>query len=231
MGLLGPFIGSVAQLTISFTTVGEFFQQGDVIGAINELINIPANMTNAFLNGYGNFDLTPIAAGLLPPEITKIGLNLGGWISPPVPTNGSLIAPLVTPTEFSGGTLFSAVSVTADANLRTGGRSGDAGPSDQLEGSRNRPRPVARPSDAGDPAASGGGRRPGRSCGRGSPGRGGDPGSAVVDDPARSSTSRRRRKRLRRGRFRLPLRGIMPRRPTTMATAAATAAAIKVPAD
>lgn len=114
-GFIAPFIGSVAQLTTSFTKVGQFFQNGDVIGAINELINIPANTTNAFLNGYGNLDLTSAAGAILPPEITKFGLNLGGWISPPVPTNGSLIAPTVTPTKFSGGTLFDAVSVTADA--------------------------------------------------------------------------------------------------------------------
>lgn len=112
-GFVAPFIGSVAQLTKSFTAVGQFFQNGDLVGAINELINIPANMTNAFLNGYGNFDLTSIAAGLLPPEIQKIGLNLGGWISPPVPKNGSLIPTVVTPTKFGIGTFFDAVSVTA----------------------------------------------------------------------------------------------------------------------
>ena len=113
-GFISPFLGSLVQVTASFTKVGQYFQQGDVIGAINELINIPANVTNAFLNGYGNFDLTSAAAGLLPPDIKKIGLNLGGWISPPVPTDGSLVDPKVTPTKFSGGTLFDAVSVTAD---------------------------------------------------------------------------------------------------------------------
>lgn len=116
-GFVAPFIGSVAQLTTSFTKVGLYFKNGDLIGAINELINIPANVTNAFLNGYGNFDLTPIAGSLLPPSVKAIGLNLGGWISPPVPKNGSLVVPKSTPTQFGIGTLFDAVSVTANVGL------------------------------------------------------------------------------------------------------------------
>ena len=114
-GLVSPFIGSLVQLTRSFTAVGQLFQAGDALGAINELINIPANTTNAFLNGAGNLDLTSIAGSLLPSSVKKIGLNLGGWISPPVPFNGSLIKPLETPTELTGGTFFDSVSATAQA--------------------------------------------------------------------------------------------------------------------
>ncbi len=116
-GFVAPFIGTVAQLTTSFTKVGLYFKNGDLIGALNELINIPANMTNAFLNGYGNLDLTAVVSGLLPPEIKSFGLNLGGWISPPVPKDGSLVTPVVTPTKYGIGTLFDAVSVTAEASL------------------------------------------------------------------------------------------------------------------
>jgi hypothetical protein len=47
--LLAPVI----ELTRSFTAIGAFFEAGDVTGAINELINIPANVTNAVLNGGG----------------------------------------------------------------------------------------------------------------------------------------------------------------------------------
>lgn len=82
LGIFTPPLASLVQLTKSFTAVGEFWQNGDVIGAINELINIPANMTNAFLNGGQVLDLTSIVESLLPKQITKIGLALGGLLSP-----------------------------------------------------------------------------------------------------------------------------------------------------
>ena len=46
---------------------GSAFQDGDVIGAINELINIPANVTNASLNGAGLLDLTEVVKNIVPP--------------------------------------------------------------------------------------------------------------------------------------------------------------------
>jgi hypothetical protein len=82
LGLFTPPLASLVQLTRSFTAVGEFFKNGDVIGAINELLNIPANTTNAFLNGGQVLDLTNIVASLLPKQITKFGLALGGLLSP-----------------------------------------------------------------------------------------------------------------------------------------------------
>lgn len=116
-GALSPAIGSVVALTRSFTAVGKFFQDGDVVGAINELINIPANVTNAQLNGAGFLDLTSVLGGLLPlpPDLLVLksgGLNLGGLLSPPVPYNGSQFTPDTNPvTELTGGTFFDSVAL------------------------------------------------------------------------------------------------------------------------
>lgn len=110
-GLVGPLLAPVIQLTRSFTAIGEYFQEGDVIGAINELINIPANVTNAVLNGAGYLDLTGVVNAIvpLPDAIKSIGLNLGGVISPPVPFEGTL----EEPTALNGGTLFDNIAVSA----------------------------------------------------------------------------------------------------------------------
>jgi hypothetical protein len=108
--LLAPVI----ELTRSFTAIGAFFEAGDVTGAINELINIPANVTNAVLNGGGVLDLTGVVNAIspLPPEVESIGLNLGGLISPPVPQNGSLLTGGTAPTQFDGGVLFDSLAAS-----------------------------------------------------------------------------------------------------------------------
>jgi hypothetical protein len=112
VGLLGPVFAPLIELTRSFTAIGEYFEAGDVTGAINELINIPANVTNAVLNGGGFLDLTGVvnAVSPLPPEVESIGLNLGGLISPPVPQDGSLIDPDDAPTAYNGGVLFDSLA-------------------------------------------------------------------------------------------------------------------------
>jgi hypothetical protein len=104
VGLIGPLFAPLVELTRSFTAVGEFFNAGDVIGAINELINIPANVTDGVLNGAGYLDLTGVVNAIspLPPEVKNIGLNLGGLVSPPVPIES---AP-----ELAGGVLFDSVA-------------------------------------------------------------------------------------------------------------------------
>lgn len=84
LGFAGPVISPLIQLTQSFTAIGTYFKAGDVPAALNELINIPANVTNAFLNGGKYLDLTAIAPKLgitLPPEVTSIGLNMGGLLN------------------------------------------------------------------------------------------------------------------------------------------------------
>jgi hypothetical protein len=109
IGLLGTLLAPVIQLTRSFTAVGQYFQEGDVTGAINELINIPANVTNAVLNGAGYLDLTGVANALapLPPEVKSIGLNMGGLLNA-VPASGTLAAP----ESWSGGTAFDSLAAT-----------------------------------------------------------------------------------------------------------------------
>jgi hypothetical protein len=122
VGLLGPLFAPLIQLTKSFTLIGQDFQNGDVAGAINELINIPANVTNAVLNGGGVLDLTGVANALapLPPEIKSIGIRLGGLISPPVPEDGSLVQPdpndFPAPTKYNGGVFFDTVAAGIDYN-------------------------------------------------------------------------------------------------------------------
>lgn len=117
--MLGQLVSPVVQLTRSFTAVGEFFKAGDVTGAVNELINIPANVTNAFLNGAGYLDLTAVAneidwdgngqATPLPDSIKSVGLNLGGLVGAPVPFEGTLEAP----TKLSGGVAFDGLAAEA----------------------------------------------------------------------------------------------------------------------
>jgi hypothetical protein len=109
LGLLGPLLAPVVVLTRSFTAIGEFFEAGDVIGAINELINIPANLTNGVLNGAGFLDLTEIVTQIVPLPVDKIGIELGGLLNS-TPVNGSLIDPDNPPTEYSGGTGFDPIS-------------------------------------------------------------------------------------------------------------------------
>jgi hypothetical protein len=117
LGLLGPLVSPLVQLTKSFTAVGEFFEAGDVVGAINELINIPANMTNAFLNGAGTLDLTGIFASIFDiPQGATVGANLGGLLNS-MPVDGSLDNPDDPPTTWSGGTGFDSLAISLGPNL------------------------------------------------------------------------------------------------------------------
>jgi hypothetical protein len=117
LGLLGPVLAPVAALLNSVTAIVDFIGDGDVVGALNELVNIPANLVNGFLNG-ATLTLAPVL-GLFAPDIVSdfqlktVGLNLGGLLTGPVPMNGSLIDPADPPTEFSPGNLFTSLAVDA----------------------------------------------------------------------------------------------------------------------
>lgn len=113
--VIGMFGGPVVQLGRSFNAIQEALAQGDTATALNELINIPARTTNAFLNGIGYVDLTDLVNRIqpLPPEIKSIGLNMGGFLSPPVKYEGTLD----DPTAFSAGTLFDNIATTAEATI------------------------------------------------------------------------------------------------------------------
>jgi hypothetical protein len=117
-GIVSPIVSSLVQLNASITAARNFFDTGDVIGGINEIINIPANTTNAFLNGLpGILDLTSQLLPLLPPAlqgaIQRLGLQLSGFLTGPVPLNGSLTNANRPPTIFTGGTLFDLISARA----------------------------------------------------------------------------------------------------------------------
>jgi len=117
LGLLGPVLSPVAALINSVTAIVDAIGTSDFLGALNELINIPANLVNGFLNG-ALLDLTPILGALGPDApLDGVGLRLGGLISGPTPLNGSLRDPENPPTEFSGGTGFDSVYAVKDTGL------------------------------------------------------------------------------------------------------------------
>ena len=90
LGLVGPVIGPALALGAS---VDEIFanltgEAPDLGAALNTLINTPAAMTDAFLNGGQSLDLTPVLTALglnleLSPGIPlSVGINFGGLLSP-----------------------------------------------------------------------------------------------------------------------------------------------------
>ncbi|MGV1006715.1 MAG: outer membrane porin GjpA [Candidatus Nanopelagicales bacterium] len=80
LGLVGPVIAPFVALGNGISGAIAALQASDWAGAINDLINIPTNMINAGLNGT-TLDLTPLVGSALPPEVTKIGLALGGLLT------------------------------------------------------------------------------------------------------------------------------------------------------
>jgi hypothetical protein len=113
LGLLGPILSPVLQLGNSVGAIVGSLQTGDFLGAINELINIPVNVVNAFLNGVGVVDVTGLIAtfATLPDSITQVTVNLGGLLTA-TPQNGSLLDPADPPTVFGGGVAIDAVGLT-----------------------------------------------------------------------------------------------------------------------
>lgn len=114
LGLLGPVLSPVAALINSTTAIIDAIQAGDFIGALNGIVNIPANLVNGFLNG-ALLDLTPIVTALgLDLPVDSIGVRLGGLTTGPMPTNGSLADPNNPPTEFSGGAGLDSLQTVAN---------------------------------------------------------------------------------------------------------------------
>ena len=104
LGLISPVVGPGLALGASTQAIiGNLTgDDPDPEAAVNDLINIPAGMADAFLNGGQSLDLTPVLAALGPvlgvelPEGTKIGVALGGVLSP-------------------GGSAFNALDITIEA--------------------------------------------------------------------------------------------------------------------
>ena len=90
LGLIGPVVGpGLALGTSTQAIIGNLAgDDPDPEAAFSDLINIPSGVADAFLNGGQSIDLTPVLAALGPalgvelPEGTKIGIALGGVLSP-----------------------------------------------------------------------------------------------------------------------------------------------------
>jgi hypothetical protein len=112
MGAAGVVLSPLVSLGNSFKAFVADIKAKQFLSAVYDIVNIPANMTNAFFNGAGFMDLTKIVERFLPTEGTgvraepinlgKIGLNLGGLLN---------ATPQVNPptNQYSGGTAFDAI--------------------------------------------------------------------------------------------------------------------------
>jgi hypothetical protein len=93
-GSFGTTIGPLLQLDNDFTAISTALSGAspDYTAALDDVANLPANVTNAFLNGYGDINLDTFLTdfGISSPsgvDVSAIQLDLGGLLSPA----GSLI--------------------------------------------------------------------------------------------------------------------------------------------
>ena len=83
MGAVGLAISPVVSLVNSFKAFGADLKAKQFLSAVYDIVNIPANMTNAFFNGAGFLDLSKVVekfAEVSLGAIGKLGLNLGGLL-------------------------------------------------------------------------------------------------------------------------------------------------------
>jgi hypothetical protein len=83
LAVIGPVIGPVISMVNSVKATFEALKARNLPAAINEFLALAPNAVNAFLNGGQVLDLTDIVNRIspLPPEVTGIGLNMGGLVS------------------------------------------------------------------------------------------------------------------------------------------------------
>ncbi|MEZ0366584.1 outer membrane porin GjpA [Mycobacterium sp. pUA109] len=104
-GSIGTMLSPALQFGSDVTGIVDALSSSDPMTALQDLVDMPANITNAFLNGYGPVDLVPLLAQLgitlpsidifgLDASLTSLPLDFGGLLSP-------------------GGSLFDAIGVTA----------------------------------------------------------------------------------------------------------------------
>ena len=114
LGFAGPGLSALAQTMDSVKIISTALMALDFITAVNESINLPANLTNAYLNGAKNLDLTALvgALGIALPDGAKVGLATGGLLSPGWALGSAPGTPDPGPAPFSGwgGTAWDAVS-------------------------------------------------------------------------------------------------------------------------
>ncbi len=95
LGWAGPGLGVIAQTIDTVNAVTAAVKAQDWTAALNEVINYPAYVTNAVLNGGKNLDVTPIVAkiatqmGITLPDGTKVGIATGGFLSQAVALGGT----------------------------------------------------------------------------------------------------------------------------------------------
>ncbi|CAN5487143.1 hypothetical protein BH11ACT6_BH11ACT6_23720 [soil metagenome] len=90
LGLVGPLVGPVFVLGANLQSMIDDITAAtpDPARALTTLLNTPAQMVDAFLNGGVHVDLTAVAEALGPsigvefPEGTKVGIAFGGLLSP-----------------------------------------------------------------------------------------------------------------------------------------------------
>ena len=86
-GDIGTTLGPAVQFGNDVTAIGDALSgpTPDYMTAFQELLNMPANITNAYLNGYGNIDLSTLLndfGAQLPASDANLELDLGGLLSP-----------------------------------------------------------------------------------------------------------------------------------------------------
>jgi hypothetical protein len=91
-GSFGTTFGPLLQLNDDITAIATALSGSspDYTAAFNDLLDMPANLTNAFLNGYGDVNLDSLLTefGITPPATdAALQVDLGGLLSPA----GSLI--------------------------------------------------------------------------------------------------------------------------------------------
>ena len=114
LSAIGPIVSPVLAVVNSAGAIIDALGSGDFEGAINELINIPANAVNAFLNGGQFLDLAPVLSLVgvtLPDSIKSLGFNMGGLLS-----TGINPVPSEDPVPVAG-VMFDGLAFTADLGL------------------------------------------------------------------------------------------------------------------
>ena len=117
LGFAGPGLSAIAQVMDSVNVISTALKAKNWAAVINEVINLPANLVNAGLNGGKHLDLTPIVNKLAPrlgitlPPGTEMGIATGGLLTPGVAMGSAPDSSI--PPAFSGwsGTAWDAVSV------------------------------------------------------------------------------------------------------------------------
>ncbi len=122
LGWAGPGLGAIAQTIDTVNAVTTAIKAQDWTAALNEVINYPAYVTNAVLNGGEQLDVTQVVGaiasqmGITLPAGTKVGIATGGFLSPAVALGGTDPAG-TTPLPFRGWGGVAWDSVSLEANV------------------------------------------------------------------------------------------------------------------